>query len=757
MLAKYGLKTLKLFLSKRPNGVSRCSFHFDFYPCQTKFSETHFLHFGLEGSQIFLCITRNDLQQARQLLAQMPQRGCSRPVVCWTSLLSKYARDGFVDEARALFEIMPERNVVTYNAMLSAYLQCGRLNDACQLFEAMPERNVVSWTSMLGGLMNAGMVEEATDFFNMMPERNVISWNSMVVGFVRNGYLEKARKVFDVIPEKSLVSWNTMISGYAENYMMQEARALFNKMPDRNVITWTCLIAGYCRIGNLKEAYYLFQRMTERNVVSWTAMIGGFAWNSFYREALLLFLDMRENYDIKPNGETFISLAYACAGIGIPKLGKQLHANVIINGWYSAGCDGRLSKSLIHMYSLFGMMDYANYIFLKNLNTCTVQSYNSIINGYICTGQLENAQIVFGSMPIRDKVTWTSMINGYSNVGKIEEACDLFNRMPDKDDIAWTAMISGLVQNELFAEATSCFLEMRIRGISPSNSMYSVLLGAAGALACLDQGRQFHCLLMKTLPQLDIFLENSLISMYAKSGEIDDAHAIFLNMPSRDLVSWNSMIMGFSHHGFAIEALDLFKTMLKSGVRPNSVTCLGVLSACNHAGLVSQGWKFFGDMNNVCSVQPGLEHYISMINLLGRAGKLEEAEQFVRWLPPELRHEVWGALLGVCGFSEKNVETSQRAAEQLLKMDPLNAPAYVALCNIYAAAGRHIEEQVVRTDMNLKGLKKVPGCSWVLLKGRFHVFYSGDRSHPQSDETLPLLLSVVAESKLGGDEMFNGY
>ncbi|CAL5359662.1 unnamed protein product [Camellia sinensis] len=677
MCTTSSLKTLKHFLSKRPINLCCCSFHVGCFKLQTKFSKTHYPELSFEDSQLLLCLSNNNFEDARDLLEQIPQRDNSSHVVGWTSLLSKYGRDGFVDEARTLFEIMPERNVVTYNAMISTYLQWGRLNDAYRLFEVMPERSVVSWTSMLCGLMNAGMVDQARELFIVMPERNVVSWNSMVVGLVRNGYLEEARRVFDVMPTKNQVSWNAMISGYVEHCRMEEARALFEKMHGYNVITWTSLIAGYCRVGNVEEGYFLFRRMPERNVVSWTAMIGGFGWNGLYRDALLLFIEMRENYDIKPNEP----------------------------------------------------------------------------NSHI--GQLENAQILFDTVPFRDKISWTSMISGYFSAGKVEEACDFFKRMPDKDDVAWTTMISGYVQNECFAEATCLFAEMRTNGISPPNSTYSVLLGAAGALANLDQGKQFHCLLTKTLPELDLFIENALISMYAKCGEIDDAHGIFSNMISRDLVSWNSMIMGFAHHGLASEALKLFVAMQESVICPNSVTFLGILSACNHAGLVDQGWALFSAMNNEYSNEPGLEHYISMINLLGRAGKLEEAEEFVLSLPFELGHAAWGALLGVCGFGEKNAEMAKRAAQKLLELDPLNVPAFVALRNIYVATGCHIEEQTLRKDMGLKGMKKVPGCSWILQKGRVNVFLSGDRSHPQSDEIFSLLFGIAGESKLQGDEMFS--
>ena len=680
------------------------------------------------------------------MLDELPHRDQHGRIVHWTSLLSKYSKNGFVDEARALFDMMPERNVVTYNAMLSGYVQNGRLSEAWRFFEVMPERNVVSWTSMLCGLADAGRIDEARRLFEEMPERNVVSWNSMVVGLIRNGNLEEARMIFQQMPDKNVISWNAMIAGYAECCRMEEAKVLFDEMQERNVVTWTTMIAGYCRVGSVEEGYCLFRIMPERNVVSWTAMIGGFTWNGFYKEALLLFREMRGCFDLKPNEETFVSLAYACAGMHFPRLGMQLHAQLIIYSWDYNDYDGRLSRSLLHMYSMFGMMDFAHYICLKNPNKCIVQSYNSLINGYIRIGQLEKAQNLFDVVPVRDKISWTSMINGYLSFGQVSKACHLFYNMPERDAVAWTAMISGHVQNELFAEATYLFSEMRAQGVSPLNSTYSTLLGATGALSHLDQGRQFHCMLMKTLYEFDLILENSLISMYAKCGEIEDAYCIFSNMIYRDSISWNSIIMGFSHHGLANETLTIFEDMLRSGNHPNSVTFLGVLSACSHAGLVNRGWELFSAMSDAYAIQPGLEHYICMINLLGRAGKVKEAEELVLRLPLEPDYAIWGSLLGVCGFHETNAETARHAAKCILELDPLNAPAHVVLCNIYAANGWHVEETMLRKEMKLKGVRKAPGCSWIMLKGKAHVFLSGNKLHSQVDDMLSLLYVTVGES-----------
>lgn len=722
---------------------------------QVSLFTTYCRKFKVDDSRLLKYLTQRRFQDARKLLDIFPARDEHGRVVHWTSLLTKYSKTGWVEEARILFDIMPQRNIVTYNAMLSGYVQYGMLAEACQFFKEMPERNVVSWTSMISGLADMGRIHEAKKLFNEMPEKNVVSWNSMIVGLIRNGDLEEARLLFDQMPMKDTVSWNTMIAGYAENCRMEEARILFDGMLERNVISWTSVISGYCWSGNVDEAYFLFQRMPERNVVSWTAMIDGFARNGFYEEALLLFLELRKSSDVKPNRETFVPLAYACTGMELISLGKQLHAHLFVNGWDHDDYDGKLSKSLVHMYSTFGYMDLAYLIFSQNSGNFDIQSFNHMINGYIQIGQLESAQNLFDKVPIRDKISWTSMIGEYISIGEVSKACHLFQNMPEKDAVAWTTMISGHVRNELLDEAINLFSEMRTQGVVPLNSTYSVLLGAMGAVAYLDSGRKLHGLLIKTEHKHDLILNNSLISMYAKCGEINHACSIFSHMASRDLVSWNSMIMGFSDHGLSNEALKIFESMMESRTLPNSVTFLGILSACSHAGLVGRGWEMFNAMSDVYSIKPGLEHYICMISLLGRAGRVNEAHELILRLPFEPGHAVWGALLGMCGLGQRNAEIARYAAMRLLEIDPLNASAHVALCNIFAANGQYVAEKTLRREMGLKGVRKVPGCSWVLVKGRVHVFLSGNKLQPEVYDMLLHLFKTLYESHNEGNEACN--
>ncbi|KAI4377952.1 hypothetical protein MLD38_015502 [Melastoma candidum] len=691
-----------------------------------------------DESRVLCCLSSEKFQDALNLLDEIPDKGRHGRVGRHTSLLSKLCTFRYVREAESLFRVMPYKNAVTYNAMITGFIRNGRLGDARVLFDELGKlRNAVTWTTMLSGYTNERMMDEAWRIFRVMPERNVVSWNVMMVGLIRNGELEKARRLFDEMETKSIVSWNTMISGYVEEHRMKEARELFEEMDEKNEVTWTTMVAGYCKNGNVREGYNLFREMPKKSVVSWTAIISGFTWNGMHDEALRLFLEMKRDTNMRPNEETFISMLYACAGVRIILLGKQVHALLVISGMESGDLTGKLPRSLINMYSMFGMMECAHYIFSKSSMSCSVSCYNLIINGYIRIGQLESAQRFFDAAPFQDKISWTSLISAYLSVGQTSDANNLFNKMPDRDSVAWTAMISGYVHNELISEAIVLFSRMRNQGIIPQNHTYSCLLGAAGAVAYLDQGQQFHSLLVKSYLVHDLTVQNSLISMYAKCGKINEAHEIFSMMTVRDTVSWNSMIMGFANHGFARKALRLLEEMKESDCLSNETTFLGVLSACSHAGLVQEGLATFKAM--ICShrIPPGPEHYTCMMDLLGRTGQIQEVEDFVTRLPIAPNTTVWGTLLGLCGLSN-NFEIGSRAAKTLLQLDPMNAPGHTALCNIYAANGLHSKEKLLRREMGLKGVRKFPGCSWVSLQGQVRTFLSRDKLPAEAREMLLL-------------------
>ncbi|CAA6673809.1 unnamed protein product [Spirodela intermedia] len=586
----------------------------------------------------------------------------------------------------------------------------GHLNDARQLFDRMPERNVVSWTSMLCALLRAGRTREAKTLFDTMPQRNVVSWNAMVSGLARNGELTEARRIFDAMPQRDRASWSGMIAAYAERSLMGEAQRLFERASGAaDVVSWTAMIAGHCRAGDVGEAHRLFREMAPaiRNVVTWTAMIGGFAWNGRHEAALRLFLEMKRTSPVEPNSETLIALLYTCTGLRFPTLGRQVHAQTVVNGMtVENGGDGRLGRCLIQMYARLGAVDWACWIFRRDPPASSSGDdticWNSMIFGYAQAGQLDEARRWFDGTPFPDQITATTMISAYLDAGEVSPARLLFDQMKVKDSVAWTAVISGLVQNELVQEAMEVFSEMKAAAVPPLDHTFAALLGAAGSAACLEMGQQLHALAVRTRPALDTAAGNALAAMYSKCGDVTAALRAFSAMPSRDVVSWNAMIVGLSHHGLAGEALELFHGM---PMAPTGVSFLGALTACSHAGL----------------------HYACMVHLLARAGRAAEAECWSRRFRRE-RGSV-GPLAAACAAVEgAAAAVGERAARRAIEEEPRNAAALVGLRRLYAAAERRAAEGAVGEEMRAKGVRKAPGMSWVVVRGRTHAFLSGDRS-----------------------------
>ncbi|KAL2941070.1 hypothetical protein RDABS01_029420 [Bienertia sinuspersici] len=570
---------------------------------------------------------------------------------------------------------MPERGkqspVITWTSLLTKFSRRGLVNEARTLFDILPHRNVVTYNAMLSGYVQSGRLSDACKFFEAMPKKNVVSWTSMLCGLMNGGMIEDAKALFEAMPDRNIVSWNSMVVGLVRNGMLEEARLFFEAMPIRDAVSWNAMINGYAENGWMEKAKVLFDQMVDKNVITWTTLISGYCRAGEVWIAYDLFRKMP--------GKNVVSWTAMVSG---------------------------LSWNCYYEEAILLALEMRKEGVKLHKETC-------ISLAFACAG-IGSARLV------------TSMISGYFNDGQIVKACELFGIMTDKDNIAWTVMISGYVQNELFIEAMCLFSEMWEQGVIPLQSTYSTLLGAAGAAAHLHQGRQLHCLLIKSQMNMDLILENSLISMYGKCGQVGEAYQIFSSMSCHDVVSWNSILMGFSIHALAYETLSLFDSMQKSRIKPNSVTFLGLLSACSHAGLMKEGWQIYKDMNAIYGIQPDLEHYICMVNLLGRAGNIKEAEQFVLGLPSEQGIAVWGALLGMCGISDENTEIGGRVLQRLLELDPMNAPGYVVHCNMLAASGKYGEERVVRKEMRSKGIRKVPGCSWISTRESTYVFFSSD-------------------------------
>nr|ABK26521.1 unknown [Picea sitchensis] len=275
------------------------------------------------------------------------------------------------------------------------------------------------------------------------------------------------------------------------------------------------------------------------------------------------------------------------------------------------------------------------------------------------------------------------------------------------------------------------------------------ILRACASVAALEQGKQVHADIIKIGFELDVSVSNGLVDMYGKCGRIEDAQEVFSKLLEPDVASWNAMISGLAQHGCGKEAVLLFEQMLQTGVKPNQITFVVVLSGCSHAGLVDEGRNYFDSMTRDHGISPKAEHYSCMVDLFGRAGCLDEALNFINQMPVEPNASVWGSLLGACRV-HGNIELAERAVEQLIELTPENPGTYVLLSNIYAAAGRWDDAGKVRKMMKDRSVKKEPGCSWIEVQNKVHPFIVGDSSHPQIEEIYETLETLTLQMKAAG-------
>ena len=552
---------------------------------------------------------------------------------------------------------------------------------------------------------------------------------------------------------------------------------------ESDVSAGNSLVAMYAKCRNMCDAGQVFEDMPEKNVISWTAMIAGYAQNGQGHDALALFDEMRL-VGVNPNSVTMVNLLSVCADLGALQQGKVIHAYVTGHGFDS---NEFVANSLIDMYAKCGSPNDAQLVF-DRMPQRSVVSWNTIISGYAQNGYFNKALALFHQMQLTgmapDSVTivsvlsacahledlqqgkWihdfimqsglysnifvsNSLIDMYAKCKRIDIACQIFDGMYKKDVVSWNAMISGYAQNGHANEALESFNQMQLADVKPDSETMVSVLSACAQSGALQQGMRIHNYVIKSGLELDAFVETALVDMYAKCGNVGIARQLFAQMRTRTVVAYSAMIAGYGMHGYGEDALRLFSQMQQTGMKPNGITFISVLSACSHSGLVDDGLQYFNCMSQDYGIVPMLEHYACMVDLLGRAGCLVEARDFIKNMPIHPNACVWGTLLGAYRI-HCNIELAEYVAEILFDLEPNNAGYYVLLSNTYAAAGRWDEVAKVRTKMKNTGLKKTSGCSLIEINSRFHSFLAGDKSHPQSKQIYGMLETLSGQMKDAG-------
>ncbi|XP_024979814.1 pentatricopeptide repeat-containing protein At4g39530 [Cynara cardunculus var. scolymus] len=724
------------------------------------------------------------LAYARTLFDEMPERNISS----WSSMISAYTQHGYNEEAWMVFLMFQRNCEETPNEYVLASVirtstQLGSAVRGSQLHSLVVktgiDQDVYVGTSIVDFYSKIGKVEDARLVFDALPIKNAVTWTTIITGYARVGKSEVSLQLLsqmkqsDVVPDKYVLS--SVLSACSVVGFFEGGKQIHGFVLRReaamDISVSNALVDLYIKCGKVRTGRMIFNRMPVKNVISWTTMISGYMQNSFDREAMNLFIDMTRN-GWKPDGFACTSILTSCASLEALEQGIQTHAYTVKTNLDE---DEFVNNGLIDMYSKCNCLADARRAF-NGIPNRNVIGYNAMIESYSRHGNLYEALDLFREMRLRyvepslltfvsllgvsaslltlelskqihgfiikfgvslDIFAGSALIDVYSKCSFTFDARRVFDEMSEKDIVVWNSMLFGYTQTSENESSLRLYQELQLSCLQPNEFTFVAMITAASNLASLPIGHQFHTQLSKTGLNLDPFVTNALLDMYAKCGSKQEAQNLFDSTVCRDIVCWNSMILTYAQHGDAKESLKVFERMLNEGTQPNYVTFVAVLSACDHMGLVKDGFDHFETMRSF-GIEPGIEHYACMVSLLARAGKLYEAKEFIERLPIPPAAVIWRSLLSACRVAG-NLEMGKYAAEMAILIDPKDSGSYILLSNIFAAKGMWGEVKKVRKRMECNGAVKEAGRSWIEMNNEVHVFIARDGSHRQTD----LIYSVI--------------
>ncbi|KAI4346739.1 hypothetical protein L6164_007611 [Bauhinia variegata] len=516
--------------------------------------------------------------------------------------------------------------------------------------------------------------------------------NHLIQSLCRQGNLKQALQVLTNEPNPTQQTYELLISSCAHQHSLSDGihvhRRLVDSGFDEDPFLATKLINMYSELGSVDHACQVFDDTRDKTIYVWNAIFRALAIVGRGEEVLHLYGQMNW-IGIPSDRFTYTYVLKACAAsedLNLPlQKGREIHGHLLRHG-----CDGNVHvmTTLLDMYARVGSASYASS--------------------------------VFSAMPIKNSVSWSAMIACYAKNGMPIKALELFHQMILEEHDSY-----------------------------PNSVTMVSVLQACAALAAFEQGKMIHAYILRRGLDSILPVLNALIVMYGKCGELALGQRVFDQMKRRDVVSWNSLISNYGMHGFGKRAIQIFDKMINQGVSPSRISFISVLGACSHAGLVEEGNFLFESMVSKYNMHPSMEHYACMVDLLGRANRLDEAIKLMDNMHIEPGHQVWGSLLGSCRI-HCNVELAERASSVLFELEPRNAGNYVLLADIYAEAKMWDEVKRVKNLCEARGLLKVPGCSWIEVRRKIYSFVSVDEINPQIEQLHAFLTKLANEMKEQG-------
>lgn len=655
------------------------------------------------------------------------------------------------------------------NTLITFYARCGQIASALKVFDGIPVRDHVTWNSIIAAYCLFEEWELALDVFRNIAGDQVANGSAEISSFTMVSAATACSNIessVGLMAGKELHGYGLKLGFYAEE---EEGGRMFSK---------NSLISMYAKLGEIDLALKVFDRfvpISRRELVSWNTIISSFTQNSRFSSAVYYFKQMLTVTEmIKPDGVTLCSVLPACSHLDLLKLGIEIHAYSFRNG--NLFQNSFVRSALVDLYSNAGRIDSASRIFTQEQigEPPRLGLWNAMISGYAQNGLDEEALRIFiemeeiariqpntttvssvlpacaRSQSFRDKeavhgyvlkrgfgddpYVQNALMDMYGRMDKFEIAAAIFDSMVIRDVVSWNTMISSCILCNLYLGAFDLMAKMNCK---PNSITVITVLPACGILAALSKGKEIHSFVIRNQLESDVAVGSALVDAYAKSGCIDYAQRVFDGMSTRNVVTWNVLIMAYGMHGRGREAVRLFRDMMKTTTKPNEVTFIVVFAACSHSGIVEEGLEIFHSLKSDHTFEPTSDHYACMVDLLGRSGDLSKAYSLItNTMNPDLdKAGAWSSLLGACAIHRMNPNSTslaEIAANHLFELEPTVASHYVVLSNIYSSAGMWLKAAQLRQTMKSKGVKKPPGCSWIESESKVHEFLSGDTTHPES-------------------------
>ncbi|KAK4742735.1 hypothetical protein SAY87_000736 [Trapa incisa] len=649
------------------------------------------------------------------------------------TLLLFYGRCWAIDSANRLFDDLPVKDDPARNEIINLNLKNERWWESLKLFRDMQFLSARANDTTIAAIIQAcgklGALREGKQIHGHILRHlfqfNLFIYNALINMYTKNGELDLAQRIFDSMENRNLTSWNCIIS----------ANALLGHFDN----AWDHLLNMECY--NIKP-----------DVITWNGLLSGLTVNGLYASVLSIFRRMQTE-GVRPNSSSTTPALQSVIELGLLNHGKEIHGYVIRHG---LDCDVYVGTSLVDLYVKNDCLPMARAVF-NSIRRRNIFTWNCLLSGYLLKGLFEegksllNQMVNAGMKP--DLVTWNSLLSGYFKWGHTEKALSIMQKIKRSglipNVVSWTALISGCSQKGNHTKALEYFREMQQKGTKPNAATVSSLLRSCGGLSLLQKGKEIHCLSIKNGMIQDAFVATATVDMYSKSGSLNCASKVFRMIEKKPLAAWNCMIMGFATYSRGKDAISLFQELCTKGINPDSITFTALLSACKNSGLVTDGWNFFDNMSKDYQLAPTVEHYCCMVDLLGRAGYLDEAWDFIQSMPLNPDATIWGSLL--CSSRiHKNVEYAEMAAKHLFEIEPHNSANYILLMNLYAMYNRWKDVDKVKDLMNRIGIRHGQAWSWISIDHHLHYFSADENVHPEAGEIYFELYQLISEiRKLG--------